>query len=354
MWLELEMVYRDGVVLRRAIAKRGLQGEVMKVAVLDDYQNVFRTLKCFSRLAGLDVQIFHDTPKDQAAFIDRLKDFDAVLLTQQRTSMPRAIIEKLPKLRLISQTGRNVAHLDLAACTEHGVAIASKAGGGDPSSTAELTWGLILSALRHIPTEVEQLKAGRWQTTIGTGLKGKTLGIYAFGKIGSVVAVVGKAFGMRVICGGRDASLTRAGEAGFEVAASREEFFQTSDVVCLHIPLNAETRGIIKAEDLALMKPTALLVNTSRAPLIQEGALVAALKAGRPGMAAVDIYESEPVLGGNHPLLKMDNVVCTPHLGYVERNSYEGLFSLAIDQIVDFAHGKPSNILNPEALGRRA
>ena len=321
----------------------------MKVAILDDYQDVFRTLKCFPKLNGLDVQIFHDSARGQA-LIDRLKDFDAILLTQQRTWMPREIIEKLPKLKLISQTGRNAAHIDVKACTEHGIAISAKAGGGEPTSTAELTWGLVLAALRHIPAEVEQLKAGRWQTTIGTGLFGKTLGIYAFGNIGSMVARVGQAFGMKVICWGREGSLMRARQEGFEAATSREEFFKTADVICLHLPLNSETRGIVTSGDLALMKPTALLVNTSRAPIVQEGALVAALKAGRPGLAAVDVYETEPVLNGDHPLLKMDNVICTPHLGYVERGGYEGLFDRAVDQIVAFAQGKPSNVMNPEAL----
>jgi D-3-phosphoglycerate dehydrogenase len=321
----------------------------MKIAVIDDYQDAFRKLDCYGRLKGHDVFVFNDTEKDPVKLAERLKDADVVLLTQQRSRFPRAVIERLPKLKLISQTGRNVGHVDVAACTERGILVAG-AGGGNPNPTAELTWGLIISALRSIPFEVQRLKEGHWQSTVGDGLKGKTLGVYAFGRIGSVVARVGKAFEMRVVCFGREASTARAREAGFEVAAGREEFFSTADVLTLHLPLNAETRGIVKRADLARMKPTALIVNTSRAPLIEEGALVEALKSGRPGRAAVDVYENEPVLGASHPLIKMPNVVCTPHLGYVEKSTYESYYGAAVDSIVAFLSGKPANVLNPEAL----
>ena len=321
----------------------------MKIAVIDDYQDAFRKLECYARLKEHEVAVFTDTEKDPVKLAARLKDADIVLLTQQRSRFPRAVLEQLPKLKLISQTGRNIAHIDVAACTERGVLV-SGAGGGNPNPTAELTWGLILSALRSIPYEVQRLKEGHWQTTVGDGLKGKTLGVYAYGKIGSVVAKVGRAFDMRVVCFGREASTTRAREAGFDVAGSRDEFFSSADVLTLHLPLNAETRGIVKRTDLVRMKTDALIVNTSRAPLIEEGALVEALKQGRPGRAAVDVYEDEPVLGANHPLIKMHNVVCTPHLGYVEKGTYESYYGTAVDNIVAFIAGKPINAHNPEAL----
>jgi len=323
----------------------------MKIAILDDYQDVFRTLKCYSKLKGHDVAIYHDSVKEPAKLAERLKGAEAVILLQQRTPFPRATAEKVTTLKLISQTGRNVNHVDLAACTEKGIMVCG-AGAGLPNHTAELTWGLIFSALRHIPDEVQRLKAGRWQTTIGTAVVGKTLGVYAYGRIGSIVARAGRAFEMRVVCWGRDGSTGKARADGFEVAASREAFFETSDIVTLHLPLNKETRGIVKHSDLARMKPSALIVNTSRAPIIEEGALVKALKEGRPGFGAVDVYEDEPVLNGNHPLLKMDNVVCTPHLGYVDRDTYEKYYGAAVDNIVAYAEGKPINVLNPEVLNK--
>src|SRR5688572_23419848 len=308
----------------------------MKIAVIDDYQDSFRKLDCYSKLKDHDVIVFHDTEKDPARLAERIKDAEALILTQQRTPFPRALAERVTRLKLISQTGRNSGHIDIAACTEKGIAVAA-AGLGNPSPTAELTWGIILSSLRSIPQEVQRMKDGKWQGSVGTGLNGRTLGIYAFGKIGSIVARVGKAFGMRVVCWGREGSTGRAREAGFEVAASRAAFFETADVISIHLPLNKETRGIVTADDLARMKPTALIVNTSRAPIIAAGALVAALERGRPGRAAVDVYEHEPVLGGQHPLIGMDNVVCTPHLGYVEEATYESYFGTAIEQILAFA-----------------
>jgi D-3-phosphoglycerate dehydrogenase len=321
----------------------------MKIAVIDDYQDAFRSLKCYRKLNDHEVIVYNDTEKDPARLAERLKDADAVILTQQRSRFPRAVIERLPKLRLISQTGRAAAHIDVQACTEKGIVV-SAGGSGNPVATAELTWALILAALRHIPYEVKRLREGYWQSTLGVGVKGKTLGIYAFGRIGSLVANVGRAFGARVVCWGREGSTGRARQAGYEIAKSRESFFAEADILSLHLPLNNETRGIVTRDDLSRMKPTALIVNTSRAGLIAEGALVEALKAGRPGFGAVDVYEDEPVIGADHPLLKMDNVICTPHLGYVEKDTYEDYYDVVVEQILAFAAGKPSNVVNPEAL----
>ena len=324
----------------------------MKIAVIDDYQNAFKTLKCYLKLAGHEVVIYTEPETNVEKIAERLKDADAVILTQQRTAFPRALIEKLPKLKLIGQTGRAASHVDLEACTDRGVVV-SAGGSGNSNATAELTWGLILSALRNLPFEVKRLKEGRWQSTLGIGVNGKTLGIYAYGKIGSIVAGVGKAFGARVVCWGREGSTGRAKAAGFDVAKSREEFFAECDIISLHLPLNKETRGIVTRDDLGRMKPTGLLVNPSRSGLIAKGALEDALKAGRPGRAAVDVYDQEPVLGADHPLLKMDNVTCTPHLGYVTRESYEEYYATVVDDIVAFAAGKPNHVLNPDAVGKK-
>jgi D-3-phosphoglycerate dehydrogenase len=321
----------------------------MKVAVLDDYQDAFRALKCAARLKGHEVTTYHDTVKDPAKLAERLNGHDAAILLQQRTPIPRAVVEKLTRLKLFSQTGRNANHIDLAACTEKGITVCGT-GAGAVNHTAELTWGLIFSSLRHIPEEVQRLKAGKWQTTVGTTVAGKTLGVYAYGRIGSIVARAGRAFEMKVVCWGREGSTGRAKADGFEIAASREAFFESADIVSLHIPLNKETRGIVTHADLARMKPTALVVNTSRGPIIEKGALEKALKEGRPGRAAVDVFDDEPVLGGDHPLLKMENALCTPHLGYVDRDTYEKYYGGAVDAILAFAEGKPVNLLNPEVL----
>ncbi len=325
----------------------------MKIAVLDDYQNAFRTLKCFSKLRDHEVIVYNDTEKDALGLAERLKEAEAVILTQQRSRFPRAVIERLSKLKVISQTGRNIGHVDLAACTERGVVV-SAGGSGRPNGTAELTWGLIIAALRQLSHEIRQLKEGRWQTTLGVEVAGKTLGIYALGKIGGIVASVGQAFGAHILCWGREGSIARARGLGYDVAQSREKFFADADILSLHIPLNEETRGIVTREDLGRMKPSALLVNTSRAGLIADGALVEALKAGRPGFAAVDVYENEPLVGATHPLLKMPNVVCTPHLGYVTRETYEAYYDIAVDQILAFATNKPINVANPQALGKNS
>jgi D-3-phosphoglycerate dehydrogenase / 2-oxoglutarate reductase len=322
----------------------------MKVTILDDYQNVVRTLDAFKKLEGHDVTIWNDHTKDNDVLAERLKDTEALVLIRERTPIRAALIERLPRLKIVSQ--RSVyPHVDVDALTRRGIVLSSDMHPGKPSfSTAELTWGLVLAAMRRIPQEVAALKAGRWQSSVGVGLRGRNLGILGYGRIGGAVAGYGRAFGMNVSVWGREGSLQRARTDGYVPAASREAFFEHSDVVSLHLRLVPDTRGIVTAEDLARMKPTALIVNTSRAGLIAPGALVEALRNGRPGMAAVDVYEEEPVLNANHPLLQMDNVVATPHIGYVERDGYESQFNSSFGQIVAFAAGKPINVINPEVL----
>ncbi|MGZ5702623.1 MAG: D-2-hydroxyacid dehydrogenase family protein, partial [Burkholderiales bacterium] len=282
----------------------------MKIAVIHDYADALRRTRAYDKLKGHEVVVHTDAYTDPDRVVEQVAGCDALVLTQQRVPLTRQVVEKLPQLKFISQTGGNVYHIDVPACTEHGIVISapSRGGGHDKnpySSTGELAWALILASLRHIPFEVERLKQGHWQSTSGTRLYGKTLGIYAFGHIGAAVAHVGKAFGMNVVCWGREGSTARANAEGFAVAPSREAFFESADVLSLHLIGGKETRGIVTAADLARMKPTALLVNTSRAPIIAEGALVEALQKGRPGFAAIDVYESEPVVGAAHPLLKM-------------------------------------------------
>ena len=324
----------------------------MNITVLDDYQNVVHTLDAFSKVAGHNVTVWNDHTKDVDVLAERLKDTEALALIRERTPIRAPLIERLPKLRLISQ--RSVyPHIDVDACTRRGVLLCSDMHPGRPSyATAELTWGLVIAAMRYLPQEVAALKAGRWQSTVGTGLRGKTLGIFGYGRIGGVVAGYGRAFGMKVVAWGRESTLARARADGHEAAASKEAFFEQCDVISLHLRMIPETRGIVTAADLARMKPSALIVNTSRAALIEPGALVAALKRGRPGRAAVDVYEDEPVLNAAHPLLALDNAVCAPHLGYVERNGYEGMFGSIFDQILAYAAGKPINVVNPDALTR--
>jgi D-3-phosphoglycerate dehydrogenase / 2-oxoglutarate reductase len=332
----------------------------MKIAVIHDYADVFRTTRAYAKLAGHEVVVHTDAYTDPTRVVEQVAGCEALVLTQQRVAVTRDVIGRLPDLRFISQTGGNLYHLDVAACTERGIVVSSASqggghGGSNPySTTAELAWGLIIASLRHIPFEIERLKQGHWQSTAGTRLYGKTLGVYAFGHIGAALARVGRAFGMNVVCWGREGSTARAKAEGFAVAPSREAFFESADVLSLHLRVVKETRGIVTADDLARMKPTALLVNTSRAPIIAEGALVAALKKGQPGFAAVDVYETEPVLGANHPLIGMKNVICTPHLGYCERESFEGLYAGAVNTLLAYAAGKPVNVINPEALGKKA
>ena len=318
----------------------------MRIVVLDDYQDAVRSLACFSKVSGHEVVIHRDTVTGEA-LVERLQGAEAVVLIRERTRLAADVLERLKSLKFVSQTGRPGGNLDVAACTRLGIAVGFTS--GSARSTAELTFGLMLSAMRHIPLEDRRLREGSWQTTLGRALHGLVLGIYAPGNIGSLVAGYGRAFGMTVLVHGRDAARERAAKDGYEFV-SRERLFSECDVVSLHIRLLPETRGIVKGSDLALMKPDALIVNTSRAELVEHGALEAALKAGRPGFAAVDVYESEPILGAKHPLLAMDNVVATPHLGYVERSNYETFFGTAFDNILAFAAGKPQNLVNPEVV----
>jgi len=322
----------------------------MKIAVLDDYFNTIPTLQAFRKLEGHEVKVWNDHVQETDALAARLADREAVVLIRERTKIRAPLLEKLPKLKLISQ--RSVyPHIDIDDCTRRGVLVCSNMHAGTPSyPTAEMTWALILAAMRDLPQNVAALKAGKWQLGVGSTLRGKTLGIYGYGRIGQVVASYGKAFGMRVVVWGREQAHAKALADGYVAAKSKEEFFEQCDVITLHMRLVDATRGIVKAEDLARMKPTAVMVNTSRAGLIEPGALGAALKAGRPGKAAVDVYEEEPVVGGKHPLLCMDNAICSPHLGYVTREEYEMQFADIFDQIVAYAAGKPINMVNPDAL----
>lgn len=322
----------------------------MKITILDDYFDTVRTLDCFAKLNGHEVTIWNDHVQDVDRLAERLGDTEALALIRERTHIRAPLLERLPALKLISQ--RSVyPHIDVDVCTRLGVVLSSSQHPGTPSyATAELTWGLILGAMRRIPQQMASLKAGGWQMAVGNTLRGRTLGIFGYGRIGGVVAEYGKAFGMNILIWAGEASRARARVDGFAVAASKQAFFEQSDIVTLHLRLYETTRGIVTAGDLAHMKPTALLVNTSRAPLIEKDALVNALRAGRPGMAAVDVYEDEPMRDTGNPLLDMDNVVCTPHIGYVTKEEYEAQFTDIFDQIVAFHAGSPINVINPEVL----
>ncbi len=331
----------------------------MNIIILDDYQDAVRKLPCASKLEHLNAKVFTNTVKGIGQLAVRLRDAEILVLIRERTHFPRALLERLPKLRMIAQTGRVGSHIDLQACTDLGIVVTE--GVGSPVAPAELTWALIMAAARRLPQYIGNLKHGAWQQSglrasnmpvnfgLGTVLKGKTLGIWGYGKIGSLVAQYGMAFGMRVIVWGSETSRRRAMDDGFEAAVSREAFFSDADVLSLHLRLNDATRGIVTLQDLSCMKPSAILVNTSRAELIEEGSLVAGLNRGRPGMAAVDVFETEPPLAG-HPLLRLENAVCTPHIGYVERESYELYFSSAFDNVLQYLAGSPTNVANPEAL----
>jgi D-3-phosphoglycerate dehydrogenase / 2-oxoglutarate reductase len=323
----------------------------MKVSILDDYYDTLRTLPCFHKLNGHDVTIWNDHAQETDVLADRLRDTEALVLFRERTQIRTPLLERLPKLKLISQ--RSVyPHIDLDTCTRLGIVLSSSQHAGIPShATAEMTWALVLAAVRKIPQQMESLKAGKWQMGVGTTLRGKTLGIYGYGRIGAVVASYGRAFGMNVLVWARPQTLEAARKDGYATAASKEAFFADCDVISLHMRLVDATRHIVKAADLTRMKPTALLVNTSRAPLIEPGALAEALRKGRPGMAAVDVFEQEPVFDPKHPLLNMPNVICTPHIGYVTNEEYETQFIDIFDQINAYAAGKPINVINAEVLG---
>ena len=322
----------------------------MKITILDDYHDTVRTLKCFDMLAGHDVTIWNDHVQDTDRLAERLQDTEALVLIRERTHIRAPLIARLARLRLISQ--RSVwPHIDIGACTEHGILVCSNQHAGTPSyATAELTWGLILAAMRQIPQQMASLRAGHWQIGVGDTLRGKTLGIYGWGRIGGVVAGYAKAFGMNVSVWARESSLQRAAQDGWTVAPSKSAFFAQCDIISLHMRLVPETRGIVKASDLACMKPSALIVNTSRAGLIEPHALENALRAGRPGMAAIDVFDEEPVRDTRHPLLTMSNVIATPHIGYVTRDEYELQFTDIFEQIIAFERGAPIHSVNPQAL----
>ncbi len=331
----------------------------MNIVILDDYQDAVRKLKCAGKLDAYAAKVYTNTVKGMGQLAVRLKDAEALVLVRERTQLNRALIEKLPKLRLISQTGKIGPHIDLAACTERGIAVAE--GVGSPVAPAELTWALIMAAMRRLPQYISNLKHGAWQQSglkassmpanfgLGNTLRGKTLGIWGYGRIGQLVAKYGQAFGMNVKVWGREASRAQALADGFQTFTSREACFEESDVLSLHLRLCDDTQNTVSADDLARMKPTALLVNTSRSELIESGALLAALNRGRPGLAAVDVFESEPILQG-HALLRLENCICTPHIGYVEQDSYELYFGAAFDNIINYIKGTPTNIVNPGAL----
>ena len=331
----------------------------VNIIILDDYQDAVRKLSCASLLAALNAKVFTNTVKGIGQLSIRLRDADVLVLIRERTHFPRALLEKLPKLKLISQTGRVGPHIDVAACTQQGIAVSE--GVGSPHAAAELTWALVMAAMRRLPQYIANLKHGVWQQAglkaasmppnfgLGQVLRCRTLGVWGYGKIGRIVAGYGRAFGMEVTVWGSEDSRQRALADGYGTASSCEAFFEGCDVISLHLRLNDATRGIVKLDALSRMKPTALIVNTSRAELIEEGALVAALNRGRPGIAAVDVFENEPILQG-HPLLRMENAICSPHIGYVEQDSYELYFRSAFENVINFIEQRPSNIVNPEAL----
>jgi D-3-phosphoglycerate dehydrogenase len=334
----------------------------MNIVILDDYQDAVRKLSCASKLDPYPAKVFTNTVKGVGQLSVRLKDADILILIRERTAISRQLIEKLPKLKLISQTGRVGGHIDMAACTENGIAVAE--GSSTPTATAELTWALIMCAARRLPQYIANLKHGAWQQAglkaqsmpanfgIGSVLKGKTLGIWSYGRIGTLVAGYGRAFGMRVVIWGSEAARARAVQDGFEVANSKAELFSQSDVLSLHLRLSDSTVGVVNADDLALMKAESLLVNTSRAELIAPDALLMSLNRGHPGMAAIDVFESEPILQG-HALLRLENCICTPHIGFVEKDNYETIFGAAFDNVVNFIRGTPTNLVNPGALQMR-
>jgi D-3-phosphoglycerate dehydrogenase / 2-oxoglutarate reductase len=326
----------------------------MKIAILDDYFDTLRTLPCFQKLKGHEVIIWNDHVQGTDTLVARLKDTECLVLIRERTRIRVDLLERLPRLKLISQ--RSVyPHIDIEACTRRGIVVSSSQHAGTPChAAAELTWALILATARQLPQQMAALKAGKWQIGVGTTLRGKTLGIFGYGRIGATVAGYGKAFGMNVVAWARDASLARVRSDGYATARSKAEFFESCDIVTLHMRLVPATRHIVKAEDLARMRPDSMLVNTSRAPLIEPEALVAALRAGRPGYAAVDVFEDEPVRDPNLPLLQFDTVVATPHIGYVTREEYETQFIDIFDQIAAFAAGRPINVVNPEVLEKAA
>lgn len=326
----------------------------MKITILDDYHDTLRSLPCFAKLESHQVKIWNDHVQEVDALSERLRDTDALVLIRERTQIRPELLERLPNLRLISQ--RSVyPHIDIETCTRLGIVVSSDLHADTPSyATAELTWALILAAARDIPNQIASMKGGDWQSGVGSSVRGKTLGIYGYGRISRVVRDYAQAFGMRVLVWAREASRQAAAADGLDVAKTKEALFTDSDILTLQMRLKDGTRHIVKASDLALMKPSAMLVNTSRAALIEPGALVNALRSGRPGKAAIDVYDHEPLRDPSDPLLTMDNVVCTPHIGYVTKEEYELQFADIFEQILAFANGTPINVVNPDVLTSQA
>jgi D-3-phosphoglycerate dehydrogenase len=324
----------------------------MIIAIPDDYHGVVSRLDCLARLSAHDVRVFRDVAPSKDRVLGNLREAEIIVPIRERTRYTREIIGQLPRLKLFSQTGRSTHHIDIAACTERGIAVAAGTN-ASPYTVAEHTWALILAALRRIPEEAAMMKRGEFRSSFSSTLHGRTLGVFGLGKIGKLVAATGASFGMRVLVWGQDASLAAAKAAGYDAAGSKRELFEQSDVLAVLARLSAATRGIVGADDLARMKPTALFVNTARAELVAAGALADALKKGRPGLAAVDVYENEPVVNGNHPLLKLDNALCTPHTAWLEQDTYELYFGEAFDNILTFLSGKPANLVNPGVLKRQ-
>lgn len=324
----------------------------MKVTILDDYHDTVRTLPCFAMLDGHDVTIWNDHLQDVDGLAERLADTEVLVLIRERTKIRTPLLERLPNLKLISQ--RSVyPHIDIDTCTRLGIVVCSDLHMGSPSyATAELTWALILAAMRDIPAQMASMKSGGWQIGVGRTLRGKTLGLHGYGRISRAVAETARSFGMKVLVWAREETMAKARAEGVETAPSKAAFYETADIVSLHMRLVDATRGIVTYDDLARMKPDALIVNTSRAGLFEPGALVKALEAGRPGMAAIDVYDEEPVRDANHPLVRLPNVICTPHIGYVTRDEYELQFSDIFGQVVAYAQGKPINVVNEAVLGQ--
>jgi D-3-phosphoglycerate dehydrogenase len=323
----------------------------MRIAIPDDYQNVVHELRCYAALAAHDVVRYKEPAADLSEFARRLHAAEAIVPIRERSCFPRALIEQLPNLRVISQTGRSTRHIDLDACTQKGIVVMAGTN-ASPIAPAEMTWALVLASRRHVPEEVERMKRGQWPHTLSHRLCGSTLGIFGLGMIGSLVARYGAAFGMNVLVWGQEASAQRAREAGYELASSQMDLFERADVLCLLVRMTPQTRGIVTREHLARMKPTALFVNTARAALIEDGALVEALRTGRPGFAAVDVYEHEPIMAANHPLLAMPNVVCTHHIAWAEHDTFELYFGEAFENLVAYARGEPRNVVNRELLAQ--
>lgn len=320
----------------------------MKITILDDYQNIIESLSCFDLLKGQNVQIVHETEKNATILASLIRDSEVLVLTRERTEITDELLSKLPNLKLISQTGKISNHLDLNTCTKYNVAVAE--GVGSPIAPAELTWALLMNSVRQIPQSIEGMKNGKWQINIGSAIHGKTIGIWGYGKIGQKIAQYAKAFGAKVLIWGSENSRSKAIEDGFEKAVTKEFFFRNADIITLHLRLNGKTFGIVKESDLLSMKENSVLINTARAELIEKDGLLNVLKSGKNIFAGVDVYEDEPIYDVNYELLKMDNVLCTPHLGYVERNGYEQYFGKAFENVMNYINGNPTNIANPETL----